>query len=56
MPNKLCPFLARPCDPECMFFMEQPEDCLIRKSLKEVNEHKTLNRIQTLAEGIKRAL
>ncbi len=56
MSTKLCPFLTRPCDPKCMFFVDQPEDCLIRKSLQEVYEHKTLNRIHTLAEGIKREL
>lgn len=57
MSNKLCPFLTRPCDPECMFFVNKPEDdCLIRKSLQEVYEHKTLNRIQILAEGIKREI
>ena len=56
MPNKLCPFLTRPCDPECMFFVDQTKDCLIKKSLEEVYSHKTLNRIQILAEEIKREL
>jgi len=56
VPSKLCPFLARTCDPSCMFFMGQTEDCLIRKSLHEVNTHKTLSRIQILTEEIKREL
>jgi len=56
VPRKLCPFLTRPCDPACMFFMDQTEDCLIKKSLEEVNDHKTLSRIHTLVEGIKREI
>lgn len=56
MPKKLCPLLNRSCEPACMFFMEETEDCLIRKSLEEVNTHKTLSRIQTLLEVIKREI
>ncbi|MDR3583769.1 MAG: hypothetical protein P4L59_00385 [Desulfosporosinus sp.] len=57
MTRKLCPFLAKPCDPDCMFFMVQTEEeCLIKKSLEEVYTHKTLSRIQVLTEGIKREL
>ncbi|MDR3541000.1 MAG: hypothetical protein P4L69_08590 [Desulfosporosinus sp.] len=56
MTRKLCPFLARPCDPECMFFTDQTEECLVKKSLEEVYTHKTLSRIQVLTEGIKREL
>ena len=56
MTRKLCPFLARPCDPDCMLFMVQTEECLIKKSLEEVYAHKTLSRIQIRIEGIKREL